>query len=100
MGAFNKAVCDDGNSCIIIDFCSGGKCVGSGILECDDNNLCTSDICTVDGCKYENLDIFCSDGDSCILGDSCVVAHEFFRVQLSPLLQGMFKFLYLQPSTV
>jgi len=48
-----------------------GKCVSGcqGDTECDDGNLCTSDVCLADGtCASEVVD--CDDGNVCTL-DSC-----------------------------
>ena len=52
------------------DDCSGEIDEGS----CDDGNPCTEDTCDPEtGCNHPPLDIACSDGDKCSLGDWCVV---------------------------
>ncbi len=45
--------CNDGNGCTANDQCVLGKCAGAGI-NCDDNNPCTLDGCTVSkGCSHD-----------------------------------------------
>lgn len=64
--------CDDDNKCTTGDQCLNGQCVTTGILDCNDNNLCTDDSCNSEmGCQYAfNLNV-CDDGDACTLGDQC-----------------------------
>jgi hypothetical protein len=43
--------CDDGNPCTDGDMCKSGQCVKGGPKDCDDDDLCTSDVCDqVQGC--------------------------------------------------
>jgi cysteine-rich repeat protein len=41
----NTASCSDGNACTTGDACSGGTCLGTGTLNVDDGNICTTDSC-------------------------------------------------------
>ncbi len=70
--AANTNPCDDGNSCTVGDHCAGGACVGSGSLDCDDDDPCTTDVCTLDGgCQHLDNTAPCDDGDPCTTGDVC-----------------------------
>ena len=70
----NDVLCDDGSACTVNALCTAGTCVGSETLVCDDNNPCTGDTCDpVEGCQYPYVPGGCDDGDSCTLGDHCVV---------------------------
>lgn len=45
-------VCDSGSKCLVNAHCSGGRCVGDA-RTCDDQNLCTIDVCyPLTGCEY------------------------------------------------
>ena len=68
----NKEPCDDGTVCTTNDKCSGGKCNGGPLMDCNDSNICTSDWChPVDGCVHELNDVPCDDDDVCSTGDHC-----------------------------
>jgi hypothetical protein len=68
----NSAACDDGNACTVTDACVGGACKGSGALFCDDDNLCTNDVCDpAAGCVFTVNTLPCDDGDACTIGDTC-----------------------------
>jgi hypothetical protein len=65
--------CDDSSSCTENDICNEGKCAGQQIenccinnQDCNDNNLCTTDICLDSSCKYQVVD--CSVGNKCLAG--------------------------------
>jgi len=68
--------CTDGDPCTLSDKCA---LVGTAMLcqgtpnSCDDNNVCTTDVCQADGsCGHSNLSaIPCSDNNSCTTGDAC-----------------------------
>lgn len=77
--------CDDTNPCTK-DLCvaSTGLCSFANIPaccrqneECDDGNVCTQDWCELtpgpdqNMCFTSNLDVPCSDGDACTVGDHC-----------------------------
>ena len=70
----NSALCDDGNSCTIGDRCQDGTCQGNGTMDCDDDDMCTRDICLVDGgCDHIAISgVVCSDGNACTIFDACV----------------------------
>ena len=66
--------CNDGSACTQVDACSAeGACVGSSPPNCDDANVCTSDLCDPkSGCTHVNLDGgACEDGSVCTVGDAC-----------------------------
>ncbi len=63
--------CDDGSACTKDDACDKGKCVGQG-LQCDDNNPCTDDGCSLaKGCTVTNNTKACDDGNPCTESDTC-----------------------------
>ena len=69
----NTGPCDDQNTCTTQDKCQDGQCVGKGALTCEDNNPCTKDICLPNGgCMFQVIEIACSDGDACTVGDMCI----------------------------
>ncbi len=73
--ADNTLPCNDEDACTVTDVCAGGICVGSGVLNCNDGNLCTSDGCDKAlGCAYLPQEGPCDDGDACTTGDACVAA--------------------------
>jgi hypothetical protein len=62
-----SADCNDNNACTF-DICTLGVCLHRPIL-CDDNNVCTADTCDpVVGCTHTPL--FCNDNSACTT-DSC-----------------------------
>ena len=66
-------LCSDGSACTGQDACSSfGKCVGTKVT-CNDNSVCTLDLCDVDlGCVFTKLSgASCSDGKLCTVTDSC-----------------------------
>jgi Dictyostelium (slime mold) repeat len=70
----NTAACSDGNICTQVDRCSGGACVGSSPLNCDDNESCTTDSCDkTTGCKHAAVtdNTICNDGNGCTTVDQC-----------------------------
>jgi cysteine-rich repeat protein len=68
----NAAACADGSECTIGDHCEGGECLSTGLLTCDDGNLCTNDNCDpVAGCVYSANNLPCDDADFCTEGDQC-----------------------------
>jgi hypothetical protein len=58
--------CDDGDLCTT-DVCAGGVCSNTPI-DCDDGNACTADSCLSGACS--NSPLSCDDADLCTL-DSC-----------------------------
>jgi cysteine-rich repeat protein len=48
-----ETTCDDHNACTTDDACNGTVCTGGPTTNCNDNDLCTRDICDpVDGCAH------------------------------------------------
>jgi uncharacterized repeat protein (TIGR01451 family) len=43
--ANTTAPCNDLNACTQTDLCTGGQCVGSNALSCQDTDVCTADVC-------------------------------------------------------
>ena len=71
----NNGKCNDGDACSLEDVCNNGKCVPKDNKPCNDNNICTADICNkVTGkCEYKpgTDGLLCNDGDLCSFGDAC-----------------------------
>ncbi len=67
------AACSDGDACSVFDRCTSGVCVaGSGALDCDDQNPCTTDSCDNGvGCVHAPNQLTCDDGNPCTLVDVC-----------------------------
>ena len=64
--------CDDGNECTEIGECVGGQCVAGAVLECDDQDICTTDGCNpLQGCTHSLNEAPCDDADLCTTGDHC-----------------------------
>ncbi len=58
--------CDDNNSCTTGDVCQDGTCVGSGVADCDDGDICTIDSCDpVEGCRQTSVADLCTDDNPC-----------------------------------
>jgi len=69
--SLNEGECMDGNPCTIADHCVDGVCVGDPV-ECEDDDPCTENVCTVEGgCEYPFNDAPCDDDDACTDGDQC-----------------------------
>ncbi len=67
--------CDaDGSVCTPYDVCAAGTCKPDVALQCDDNNLCTTDSCdSAIGCVFDNNNLPCdADGNACTQGDACI----------------------------
>ncbi len=68
----NAAPCDDQNACTTGDQCKAGACSGTGLKNCNDNNICTDDQCDPElGCTTQPNSAPCDDGDPCTLNDQC-----------------------------
>ena len=68
----NSAPCDDKNASTEGDYCAYGNCVPGAVVDCDDDNPCTSDLVDpVAGCKYQNVEGACDDYDVCTIPDAC-----------------------------
>ena len=69
----NAQPCDDGDLCTVGDQCANTICVSGAPKDCDDNNVCTEDLCNQLGqCKNTPVSIACEDGNACTGGDQCV----------------------------
>ena len=67
--------CSDGNICDGDETCQAEHCSPGIPLECDDDDVCTDDLCIAPfGCVYSNNNASCSDGNACTVGDACTVA--------------------------
>lgn len=68
----NSNPCEDGSLCTTSDFCDAGKCQGGKALKCDDDNICTDNVCQLQkGCVYPANQAGCDDGNGCTVGDIC-----------------------------
>ena len=64
--------CDDGSECTLGDTCQAGSCQAGEAPDCDDNTLCTDDLCLpISGCINSPNNVLCDDGDLCTNGDAC-----------------------------
>ncbi len=67
--------CDDGAFCTVSEFCTAGSCGGGSSTDCNDGNVCTSDVCneSSDSCDHPAVadGTVCDDGEYCTLGDQC-----------------------------
>ena len=72
--ASDGRVCSDGSRCTTDDACSGGACAGGPPLDCDDDNVCTADLCDPgSGCAHRPVatPTTCDDGNACTTADAC-----------------------------
>jgi hypothetical protein len=68
----NGGECDDGNACTVGDHCVAGGCAKGGLLNCNDDSVCTNDTCDPEvGCINTLNTAPCDDGDLCTTGDQC-----------------------------
>ena len=68
--SYNEQSCEDGDLCSSPDSCVEGECVPGPATICDDDDLCTVDICKSDvGCLYSPLD--CNDETLCNGEETC-----------------------------
>ncbi|MGH7894539.1 MAG: hypothetical protein ACREQL_07715, partial [Candidatus Binatia bacterium] len=68
----NTNPCSDNNPCTTIDACSGGTCVGTGQLDCNDHDVCTDDACSQSkGCTHTDNSAPCNDNNPCTTVDAC-----------------------------
>lgn len=84
--------CSDGLFCNGLEVCQAGACVDSpdpcanaelcdeggkqcmecaSRADCDDENVCTTDVCREGSCLHVNNDGPCDDGNACTTGESC-----------------------------
>ncbi len=69
----NALPCDDGNACTAADACANGGCMPGTVITCEDNDVCTNNLCdTASGCYYPPLTgAVCDDGNACTTTDKC-----------------------------
>jgi cysteine-rich repeat protein len=68
----NTAGCDDENACTVDDTCAEGSCISGSPRDCNDDNVCTDEVCEpATGCEYTNNTDPCTDGSVCTLDDTC-----------------------------
>ena len=64
--------CDDEDACTVGETCSEGLCAGGIATNCNDGNLCTTDLCEpAAGCIHEDNSAPCNDDNVCTVGDQC-----------------------------
>ncbi len=71
----NALACDDGDPCSNGDTCTDGACKAGSIVDCNDKNPCTTDLCDgKGGCTHPAVadKTACDDGDPCTLLDMCM----------------------------
>ncbi|MCO4761798.1 MAG: hypothetical protein KC502_09855 [Myxococcales bacterium] len=71
----NAGPCDDGDPCTHQDKCGDKGCKGGLAADCNDDNPCTADGCSVIGgkasCVHAANGAACDDGNGCTKGDTC-----------------------------
>ncbi|MBM4356323.1 MAG: hypothetical protein FJ109_21450, partial [Deltaproteobacteria bacterium] len=65
--------CEDGNKCTVGDVCSAGVCKAGPPPNCDDDNVCTTDVCNLSNgqCGHTNNQVACNDNNVCTQTDKC-----------------------------
>jgi ribosomal protein S11 len=66
--------CDaDASVCTAADACKSGACQPGAVVDCDDKNPCTDDVCKpAVGCVHSANTAACdADGNACTAGDTC-----------------------------
>jgi hypothetical protein len=64
--------CEDGTLCTKGEVCQNGVCGGGVLVDCDDENPCTDDLCLpAVGCSHSNNTATCDDDDACTSGETC-----------------------------
>jgi len=64
--------CDDHDVCTLLETCQAGLCVSDAVVDCNDGQVCTADLCDPeDGCLYAPSLAPCDDGDACTVDDTC-----------------------------
>jgi len=65
--------CDDETVCSLASACQAGTCTATELVDCDDENACTADLCDAEtGCYQDNAE----DGTSCDDANACSDASE------------------------
>lgn len=69
-----NAECNDGDVCDGVETCNLGThtCVPGTMLDCDDDEVCTTDSChPITGCQYVDNSDPCDDENECTTNDTC-----------------------------
>jgi len=68
----NNLPCDDNNKCTENDSCLDGTCQPGEPVDCNDDEICTTDYCTPsEGCGHALNQVPCNDNDVCTINDHC-----------------------------
>ena len=74
-GCVNDAAegpCTDGNACTTGDQCVNGSCTSGAVINCDDEEQCTTEYCDAEsGCVITPNNVPCDDGNPCTESDTC-----------------------------
>ena len=68
----SEGSCSDGDGCTVDDHCLDGACVSGGPLDCDDQDICTDDLCNAGLCEHPPAEGSCDDQNLCTVDDTCV----------------------------
>ncbi|MFH1529679.1 MAG: hypothetical protein ABIK09_02970 [Pseudomonadota bacterium] len=71
VNANNVLECTDADACTLGDVCVEGACQSGMAKVCDDENVCTDDVCVEGECVFTANAAECTDDDACTLGDHC-----------------------------
>ena len=85
--------CDIGDKCFQGETCDGNlKCGNGTAVDCNDKNLCTTDVCVADkGCLHKFNEMPCDDGIDCSVTDTCTGgACIGIKTGLCPLCEKFF----------
>ena len=89
----HTGTCDDGDGCTVDDACVEGLCLGVP-RNCDDNNVCTIDVCSQGVCKHPPddlpecqmiLEVTSPSRGATLTGSSIVVVEGAVATPASPL---------------
>ena len=58
------SLCDDGDSCTLLDYCNKGSCSGLA-MPCDDGLTCTEGLCEAGLCLFTIVEEYCLVGGGC-----------------------------------
>ena len=80
----NDLPCNDFNECSLSDKCSAGACKPGPSLNCNDDEICTTDACDPQqGCVHNLNTLPCNDDDVCTINDHCQLGTCTGSVQLN-----------------
>ena len=93
--AGNTKPCDDGDACTKGEVCASAICKGGGVVSCDDNEVCTTDVCDP---KAGCLTIDAGAGTPCRDANACASAATCTNGKCGPNPPGDFKDVVLAAS--